>query len=121
MSVKQKLENDLKSAMLARDDLIKTTLRMALSAVKLKEVEVQGALEDSDVLVILQREVKARQEAIADARKASRPDLIVCSYAPSAIVHGVILKREAVHRPSPSPTFYSTRDRRPLTITSSTY
>lgn len=76
MSVKQKLEDDLKSAMLARDELTKTTLRMALSAVKIKEVEVQGSLDDSEVLVILQREVKSRHESIADAHQANRPDLV---------------------------------------------
>ena len=39
MSIKEKLENELKDAMRERNELRKTTLRMALSAVKLKEVE----------------------------------------------------------------------------------
>ncbi len=81
MSVKQKLEDDLKTAMRARDELTKTTLRMALAAVKLAEVEAQGSLEDKQVVAILQHEVKSRRESIADAQKADRPDLITAAEA----------------------------------------
>jgi uncharacterized protein YqeY len=81
MSVKEKLENDLKSAMRARDELRKTTLRMALSEIKLAEKKKHELLDDPELLVILQREVKSRREAIADARKADRPDLITLAEA----------------------------------------
>lgn len=61
--------------MRAGDDLRKTTLRMALSAMKLAEVQKGGPLEPPEELAILQKEVKSRNEAIEDARKAHRPDL----------------------------------------------
>ena len=75
MSVKTRLEDELKLAMKARDDRRKRTLRLALTAVKLAEVAKQESLQDADILAILQKEVKARRESIADAEKAGRADL----------------------------------------------
>jgi uncharacterized protein YqeY len=76
MSIKHDMENALKDAMRARDDMRKSTLRMALSAVKLAEVERGAELDDPTVMGILQKEIKARLEAIEDARRANRPELI---------------------------------------------
>ena len=75
MSTKTQLENDLKDAMRAGDDLRKRTLRMALSAIKLAEVEKGTPLDEPAVLAILQKEIKTQREAIADAERAGRPDL----------------------------------------------
>ena len=75
MSTKTQLENDLKDAMRAGDELRKRTLRMALSAIKLVEVEKGTPLDEPAVLAILQKEIKTQREAIADAERAGRPDL----------------------------------------------
>jgi len=75
MDTKAKLENDLKDALRAGDDLRKRTLRMALSAIRLAEVEKGGPLDENAVLGIIQKEVKSHQESIEDARRAGRPDL----------------------------------------------
>lgn len=76
MSKKDELQSALKSALKAGEDLRKTTLRMALAAIKNAEVEARGELDDDLVLNLLQKEVKARQETIEGAQKANRPDLI---------------------------------------------
>ncbi len=76
MSIRERINEDIKDAMRARDELRKTTLRMALSALKLGEIEKREPLDEKEMLAVLQREVKARREAIADAQKAQRPDLI---------------------------------------------
>ena len=76
MDTKARLENDLKGAMRAGDDLRKSTLRMALSAIRLAEVEKGEALDDNAVLSILQKEIKSHQESIEDAQHANRPDLV---------------------------------------------
>ena len=76
MSTKTQLENDLKDAMRSGDELRKRTLRMALSAVKLAEVEKGTKLDEPAVLAILQKEIKTQREAIADAERAGRPDLV---------------------------------------------
>jgi len=75
MTLKDQLNNAVKDAMRAGDDLRKTTLRMALSAIKFAEVQKGGPLDEPEVLGILQKEIKSRHEAIEDARKAGRPDL----------------------------------------------
>ena len=75
MDTKARLESDLKNAMRVSDELRKRTLRMALSAIRLAEVEKGGTLEENAVLSILQKEIKSHQESIEDARRANRPDL----------------------------------------------
>ena len=67
--------------MRAQDDLRKRTLRMALSAIRLAEIESKQTLDDATVMAVLQKEVKSRQEAIEEARKANRPDLVEAAQA----------------------------------------
>ena len=75
MTSKTDLENDLKDAMRAHDEVRKSTLRMALAAIKLAEVEKRASMDEAAIMGILQKEIKSRQEAIADAQKAGRQDL----------------------------------------------
>ncbi len=76
MLTKESLQSDLKDAMRAGDDVRKRTLRMALAAIKLAEVERRGALDEGALLAILQKEVKTRRESIEEAKRAGREDLI---------------------------------------------
>lgn len=76
MSIKEKLRNALTEALKSGDTMRKTTLRMALAAVKNAEVEAREEIGDDLVLNLIQKEVKARQETIEGAKKAERPDLI---------------------------------------------
>ena len=79
METKSKLEQALKDAMRAHDDLRKTTIRMALSAIKQAEIDrllPQGsALDETAVVAILQKEVKMRRESLEEAQRAGRQDL----------------------------------------------
>ena len=76
MAIKSQLEQALKDAMRASDAVRKSTLRIALTAIKEAEVQKMGELEDPAILSILQKEVRSRQEAIAEAETAKRQDLI---------------------------------------------
>ncbi len=76
MAIKSQLEQALKDAMRANDAVRKSTLRMALTAIKEAEVQKMGELEDPAILAILHKEVRSRQEAMAEAETAKRPDLI---------------------------------------------
>ena len=76
MSIKEKLLTATKDAMKAGDVLKRTTLRMALAAIKNLEIETREELGDPAALALLQKEVKSRREAIADAKTAGRDDLI---------------------------------------------
>lgn len=75
MKKKEELQAALKDAMRAGDDTRKSTLRMTLSAIHNAEIEARGDLDEADVLAILQKEVKSRQETIEEARQAGREDL----------------------------------------------
>ena len=81
MSIKEQLQNALKDAMRAGDDLRKRTLRMALSAIKLAEVDHKGELDESAVLAIIQKEIKLRQETIEDAQRSGHQELLQESQA----------------------------------------
>jgi hypothetical protein len=93
MSVKSQLESALKDAMRAGDDLRKRTLRMALSAIRLAEVDKGAALDDAAALSLLQKEIKARQESIEDARRANRPDLEQASREEIAVLQDFLPKQ----------------------------
>jgi len=75
VSTRVQLESALKDALRAGDDLRKRTLRMALSAIRFAEIERGQPLDENQAQSILQKEVKSRQEAIAEAQHAGRPDL----------------------------------------------
>jgi uncharacterized protein len=76
MSHKEKLQEDLKVAMKARDELRVSTIRLALSAVRNTEIDKGRDLTDDETLEVVAREVKRRREAIEGAEKAERPDIV---------------------------------------------
>ena len=86
MDTKQKLQQALKEAMRQKDELRKRTLRLALAAIKLAEVEKGAPLDEGALLGIIQKEIKTRQEMIEDARRAGREDLIATAEAEMAVL-----------------------------------
>jgi uncharacterized protein YqeY len=76
MGVKEQIEADLKEAMKARNQLGVDTLRSALSAFGYKKVEKNGAeLNDEELQAVLQKQVKQRNDSIAEYNKAGRTEL----------------------------------------------
>lgn len=76
MDIKSTLQSDLKDAMRHGEETRKSTLRMALSAIKLAEVEKSAHMDEAAYLAVIQKEIKSRRESIADAERANRPELI---------------------------------------------
>ena len=76
MDIKTKLNESVKDAMKSGDEVRKRTLRMVLAAVKQVEVDKRIALDDMAVTALIQKEIKNRREAIEEAKKANRPDLV---------------------------------------------
>jgi uncharacterized protein YqeY len=76
MDLKTTLQSDLKDAMRHGEEIRKSTLRMALSAIKLAEVEKGSHMDEAAYLAIIQKEIKTRRESISDAERANRPELI---------------------------------------------
>lgn len=76
MSKKQELQSALTSAMKARDEDTKRTLRLVMTSIKLAEVDQHGEIDDARIIGILQKEIKTRQDSIEEAKRANRSDLI---------------------------------------------
>jgi uncharacterized protein YqeY len=76
METKKQIEKDLIDALRASDNVRKRTLRMVLSSIKLAEIEKGESLDEGKTLAIFQKEIKSRREAISDAKRANRPDLV---------------------------------------------
>ncbi|HKX37709.1 MAG TPA: GatB/YqeY domain-containing protein [Burkholderiales bacterium] len=75
MSLKQQITEDMKSAMRARDSARLSTIRLALAAIKQREVDTRTELGDAEVLAVLEKMIKQRRESIAQYEQASRKDL----------------------------------------------
>ncbi len=75
MALLDELKNAQKDAMRAKDKLRLGTIRMALAAVKQREVDERIELNDTDVLQIITKMVKQRKDASQQFRDAGRDDL----------------------------------------------
>ena len=76
MSLQQRITDDMKNAMRAKDSARLTTIRMLTAALKQKEVDERVVLTDADVLSIVDKLVKQRRDSVAAFEKAARTDLV---------------------------------------------
>ena len=78
MSLKDQLKADMKEAMKAREagKVALSVIRMVNSAIKNTEIDKKIELEDSDVIAILAKEMKIRQDSLAEFEKGHRDDLV---------------------------------------------
>lgn len=79
MDTKAKLNEAVKEAMKSGDEVRKRTIRMVLAAVKQVEVDKRADLDEMAVMGLIQKEVKNRREALEEAKKANRADLIAAN------------------------------------------
>jgi uncharacterized protein len=92
MSIKTQLNDSMKEAMRSGDEVRKRTVRMALAAVKQAEVDRRIELDDPAVMNILQKEIKNRREALEEAKKANRPDLVEANEAEINVLQAFLPK-----------------------------
>ncbi|MDL1890350.1 GatB/YqeY domain-containing protein [Nitrospirales bacterium NOB] len=94
MSLRDRLSEDLKSAMKSRDQLRMDVIRMIKAAALNKEVELKQDLDDAGMSRIMTTLIKQRQEAAEQYEKGQRPDLaskerqeitIIQSYLPAPV------------------------------------
>jgi uncharacterized protein YqeY len=86
MPLKERLNNDLREAMRAGDELRKSALRLALAALHNAEIEAGSELDDGAVLGVLAKEAKQRRESIDEFRKGNREDLVAHEEAQLAVI-----------------------------------
>jgi uncharacterized protein len=86
MSLKDQLNESMKTAMKARDTLRLSAVRMVLSMVKNREIDQKKELNDQDVIEVISTLVKQRRESIRMYLDGNRPDLAKKEEAELAIL-----------------------------------
>ena len=74
--LRQHIEEDLKSAMRAKNQVLVTTIRMLLAAIKQREIDERITLDEPQIVSLINKMIKQRKEALALYKKAARDDLI---------------------------------------------
>ena len=76
MSLKEKITEDMKSAMRSKESSKLGVIRLLLAAMKQKEVDERVDLNDDDILKIIEKMLKQRRDSIEAFSKANRKDLV---------------------------------------------
>ena len=76
MSLKQKINEDMKSAMRAKETARLGAIRLLLAAMKQREVDERIELTDADVVAIIEKMLKQRRDSISQYKAANRQDLV---------------------------------------------
>ena len=99
MALREKLNEDIKTAMKAREQDKLAALRLMLAAVKQREVDERITLDDAGVIAVVEKMIKQRKDSIAQYEKAARQDLadkekfeigVIESYLPQQLSQGEI-------------------------------
>jgi len=91
MSLREQLSSDLKDAMRRRDEARKRTVRLVIAAIQVEETELDAgghrrSLGDQEILQLIARQVKQRQDSIEAYQAGHRPDLVAEEEAERAIL-----------------------------------
>jgi len=93
MSLKDKLTDEMKDAMRSQDKVRLSTIRMLLSAVKNKEIDLREKLTDEEVIETITSQVKQRRDSIEQFTNAGRLDLVEKEEAELKILQGFLPKQ----------------------------
>ena len=84
--LKEKLNSDLREAIRGGDKVRRSVIRLVFAAVKNSEIARQAALEESDILGIIAKEARQRQESVEAFKQGNRQDLVDQEEAELAIL-----------------------------------
>ena len=96
MSLKDKLAEEMKGAMKSQDKVRLSTIRMLISAVKYKEIDLGKALTDDEVIETVTSSVKQRRDSIEQFKSAGRNDLVEKEEAELKILQGFLPKQLSI-------------------------
>ncbi len=75
MSLKERLDADLKTAMREKDAVTLSVVRLLKSAIKYREIELAKTLDDAEIQGVVTGEIKRRRDSVEQYRAGNRPDL----------------------------------------------
>ena len=81
MTMKDRITEDMKTAMRAKDTARLSTIRLLLAAMKQREVDERITLSDADVLAIIDKMIKQRKDSITQFQAGGRNDLVAAESA----------------------------------------
>jgi uncharacterized protein YqeY len=90
MPLKERITEDMKSAMRAGEKERLATIRLILAAIKQREVDERISLDDTQVLSVVEKMVKQRKEAITQFEAGGRADLVAKETAEVAILQAYL-------------------------------
>ena len=90
MALKERITEDMKSAMRAAEKERLATIRLILAAIKQREVDERITLDDTQVLAVLEKMIKQRREAITQFEAGARADLVAKESAEIAVLQGYL-------------------------------
>ena len=90
MSLRDRITEEMKAAMKAGDKERLGTIRLALAAIKQREVDERITLDDAQVLAVLDKMIKQRREAIAQFQTGGRADLVAKETAEIGVLQGYL-------------------------------
>ena len=76
LSLKARIQDDMKTAMKAREAQRLSAIRLLLAAVKQREVDERKDLSDAEVVSVIEKMIKQRRDSIAQYQGANRQDLV---------------------------------------------
>jgi uncharacterized protein YqeY len=93
MPIKDQLAQDIKTAMLAKDNQRRDTLRLLQAAIKQREVDERIELDDAAVIAVVDKLVKQRKDSIAAFEQGGRADLAAQEAAEMAVLQAYLPQR----------------------------
>lgn len=90
MALKDRITEDMKAAMKAGEKERLATIRLALAAIKQREVDERITLDDTQVLAVLDKMIKQRREAITQFQSGGRADLVAKETAEIGVLQGYL-------------------------------
>ena len=93
MSLKDRITEDMKTAMRAKAVDRLSTIRLLLAAIKQREVDERIVLDDAAVVAIVDKSIKQRRDSIAAFQTAGRTDLVDKETAELAVLQGYLPTR----------------------------
>jgi uncharacterized protein YqeY len=88
MSLKQQINEDMKSAMRAKEMARLGTIRLLLAAMKQREVDERVELDDAAIVGVIDKMLKQRRDSISQYQAAGRQDLVAIEQAEVEVLQG---------------------------------
>ena len=93
MSLLEKLDQDMKQAMLAKDEGRLSTIRLLKSAVKYAAIEKSAAMSDAEIVQVIQKQIKQRRESIQQFTDGGRREMAAKEENEARILEGYLPKQ----------------------------